>query len=310
MKETIPLALAVLLPLTGGGLTAFAQGNLTPPPAKGVAAESEIPVRVNAQTTTEERTLPLVARPIYNGSPNQRPVPDWKRKGLRQKGLFPDLEHGGLSGTEKIDRSDVVDDNTPRNNMALQFAEQWGVTVEQAIQRMESQGARIALGEQITERLGARAVGFFLDQLNDTIIVNVLDEDAAFQVRSLGATARLVHRSWEKLEAIQESLTSRFAIVDTEVGIDEERNQVLVTIFDGEGAELPDSLQIPSTVNGLSTSRDEALSALIHACEAFGDAVFIEHRPGAFTPLLKGGGKIGVQRICMFQFREFVELVG
>jgi streptogrisin D len=150
---------------------------------------------------------------------------------------------------------------------ATELGKHEGLSRDAALQRLASQPARIALGEQLVDKLGTRAAGMWLDQANDTVVVNVIDEAAAATVRSAGATAQVVPHSTAELESIRDSLTTGQP-TDTAVGIDVKANQVTVQVG--------------------KTASDTA-GDLLTAATRFGDTVRVEHIDGSFDTLISGG---------------------
>ncbi|QXP84102.1 S1 family peptidase [Methylococcus sp. Mc7] len=159
-------------------------------------------------------------------------------------------------------------------------------------QRLSSQNSRIALGKQLVNRLGEdRTASFWLDQENNTVVVAVLDEDGANQVRALGAVSQRVTRSWNELKAIEGSLTGRFRVKNTGIGIDMKQNCVVLTVT--EAAERAERERTARPSND-----GESLSALLEAALAFGTAVRVEYEAGSYEPAIRGGGVIMVEGQC------------
>lgn len=144
------------------------------------------------------------------------------------------------------------------------FGEQ-GLDRAAALQRLTSQPARISLGERLIAKLGFGAAGMWLDQANNTVVVNVVDEAAAATVRSAGATATVVERGMAELESIRDALLAGQP-VDTAVGIDVKANQVTVQV-----------------------GRNATASGLLAAADRFEGAVRVEHIDGSFSKLISGG---------------------
>jgi streptogrisin D len=148
------------------------------------------------------------------------------------------------------------------------LGDQAGLDRATAMQRLGTQQARVSLGERIVDQLGTKAAGMWLDQQNDTVVVNVVDEQAAASVRAAGATAQVVSRTMAELESIRDELL-KGQPTDTSVGIDVKNNQVVVQI--GKKA----------TATGLATAADR-----------FGSAVRVEHIDGSFDMMISGGDPI------------------
>ena len=146
-----------------------------------------------------------------------------------------------------------------------------GLSTAQAMQRLASQPARLALGERLVAELGAVAAGFWFDQKAGTVVVNVTDPAALATVRRAGAVARLVARSSAALDSAQARLTAGQP-VDTAVGVDVAANQVVVQI--GSKAAGP------------------GLASLLDRAGRLGTAVRVERISGSFSTLLEGGWPI------------------
>lgn len=109
-----------------------------------------------------------------------------------------------------------------------------GISREEASRRLENQQAQAALAERLATRLGTRAAGSYLDRRTGDLIVNVLDDRAAEQVRAAGATPRTVRYSQTELDNVtgqldQNGEAGRAGHVIS-VGVDPEANAVVVTI--------------------------------------------------------------------------------
>lgn len=139
----------------------------------------------------------------------------------------------------------------------------------EAMRRLASQPARVALGERLLDKIGADAAGMWLDQRADTVVVNVTSTVAAATVRAAGAEARLVQHSMADLEAVRDALT-KSQPTDTAVGIDVKANQVVVQV--GEHAA--------------GTAR---LADQLAVAESYGTAVRVKHIDGSFGVAISGG---------------------
>jgi streptogrisin D len=150
---------------------------------------------------------------------------------------------------------------------ATELGKHEGLSRDAALQRLASQPARIALGEQLVDKLGTHAAGMWLDQANDAVVVNVIDEAAAATVRAAGATAQVVAHSMAELESVRDALTTGQP-TDTAVGIDVKANQVTV--------------QVGKTARGTA-------AGLLAAAARFGNTVRVEHINDSFSTLISGG---------------------
>jgi streptogrisin D len=148
------------------------------------------------------------------------------------------------------------------------LGQQSGLDRATAMGRLASQAVRVSLGERLVDQLGAKAAGMWLDQQSGTVVVNVVDEQAAAQVHSAGAKAQVVSRTMAQLESVRDQLLAGQP-ADTSVGIDVRTNQVVVQV--GKAA----------AAGGLTT-----------AAGRFGSAVRVEHIDGSFDMLMSGGDPI------------------
>lgn len=144
-----------------------------------------------------------------------------------------------------------------------------GLSEAAALQRLEAQPELIATGERLVDELGADSAGMWLDHRTGSVVVNVVDEQAADEVRAGGATAKVVEHSMTELEAARDAVAKRLP-ADTAAGIDIRANQVVVRI--GESAK--------------GTTALEATAA------RYGDLVRTERVDGSFTTTISGGDAI------------------
>jgi streptogrisin C len=114
------------------------------------------------------------------------------------------------------------------------LAELEGISREEAARRLDNQGQQAELAQRLAEQLGDRAAGGYLDRRTGNLVVNVLDERAAAEVRSAGATPRTVRYSLAELESVSSQLdrdgTAGRAGFVVSMGVDTEANAVVVTI--------------------------------------------------------------------------------
>jgi streptogrisin D len=146
-----------------------------------------------------------------------------------------------------------------------------GLHRAEALARLRSQRQRVALGEKLVGQLGARTAGFWLDQANDTVVVNVLDEEAAVAVRQTDAVPRRVARSLPQLERLRDQLAA-YAVAHTAVGLDIATNQVLLRVS--------------------FAADDPRLSSLLADAAGLGPAVRVEWFAGELVLDVRGGDAI------------------
>src|SRR5262245_3376272 len=84
----------------------------------------------------------------------------------------------------------------------VSYSEAAGISREEAAKRLENQGPQSELADRLGEQLGTRSGGAYLDKRSAELIVNVLDDRAAAEVKEAGATPRLVRYSTAELEEI------------------------------------------------------------------------------------------------------------
>lgn len=120
----------------------------------------------------------------------------------------------------------------------------------------------------LAERLGDRTAGVYADH-NDTMIITVTDETTARQVRTEGATPKLVTRSAAQLRAATAELEQSAKIPGTAWWTDPATNQVV--------------LSIDSTITG------DKLTQVQKAAARTNGAVRIEARAGALSTDVIGG---------------------
>ena len=114
------------------------------------------------------------------------------------------------------------------------LAAEAGISREEAARRLGNQEAQAILAERLAEQLGERAAGHYLDRRTGDLIVNVLDDRAADEVRAAGATPRTVRYSTAELESVSSQLDrdgeAGHAGHVVSIGTDHEANAVVVTI--------------------------------------------------------------------------------
>ncbi|MEU5285395.1 S1 family peptidase [Streptomyces sp. CA-278952] len=128
------------------------------------------------------------------------------------------------------------------------------------------------LATALDRDLGADAAGSYYDTTAKNLVVNVVDEAAAEQVRQAGGKARIVENSLAELKSARGTLTDRATIPGTSWAVDPVSNKVLVTA--------------DSTVDGAAWKK---LSAVV---EGLGGTAELNRTAGEFTPLIAGGDAI------------------
>ncbi|MET8659131.1 S1 family peptidase [Streptomyces sp. NBUL23] len=128
------------------------------------------------------------------------------------------------------------------------------------------------LATTLDRDLGADAAGSYYDATAKTLVVNVVDEAGAEQVRQAGGKARIVENSLAELKSARGTLTEKATIPGTSWAVDPVSNKVLVTA--------------DSTVDGAAWKK---LSAVV---EGLGGKAEVNRTAGEFTPLIAGGDAI------------------
>jgi streptogrisin D len=148
--------------------------------------------------------------------------------------------------------------------------------------------AGLATGERnaiaaLTDRLGGRTAGSYLDQASGKVVVNVTDQATAQAVQAAGAVARFVARGGAALNAATTTLSASAGVAGTAWAVDPVTDQVLVSV--------------DSTVTGAKLAQVKAAVAKL------GDAARLETVPGVFSTRIAGGDAIyGGQYRCSLGF--------
>ena len=124
----------------------------------------------------------------------------------------------------------------------------------------------------LSDKLGAKSAGTYLDAATGRMVVAVTDGAAAATVRAAGGFAKVVKYSAADLSRVTATIEKTAAVVGTARSTDPVTNQVVVTV--------------DSTVTGAR------LAAVKAAVAAAGDAARLEHTAGEFSLLIAGGQAI------------------
>ncbi|MFJ2708081.1 S1 family peptidase [Streptomyces sp. NPDC087428] len=120
--------------------------------------------------------------------------------------------------------------------------------------------------------LGADAAGSYYDAKSKNLVMNVVDQAAAEQVRQAGGRARVVQNSLTELKSARQTLAGKAAIPGTSWAVDPVSNKVVVTA--------------DRTVKGADLSR------LTSVVEGLGGKARLKKSAGEFKPLIAGGDAI------------------
>lgn len=120
--------------------------------------------------------------------------------------------------------------------------------------------------------LGNDAAGSYYDATSKNLVVNVVDQAAAEQVRQAGGRARVVTNSLAELTSVRQTLTAKATIPGTSWAVDPVSNKVIVTA--------------DRTVDGAAWDR---LGAVV---DALGGKAELKKSAGEFKPFIAGGDAI------------------
>lgn len=128
------------------------------------------------------------------------------------------------------------------------------------------------LATTLDRTLGGDTAGAYYDAKAKNLVVNVLDEAAAEQVRQAGGKARVVQNSLTELKSARQTLTAEATIPGTSWAVDPVSNKVVVTA--------------DRTVEGAAWDK---LGAVV---EGLGGKAELNRSAGEFKPLIAGGDAI------------------
>jgi streptogrisin D len=146
-----------------------------------------------------------------------------------------------------------------------------------AQKRLQTQQAGRSLADSLTERLGSRAVGAFLDATTGSAVVNVLSEADAQQVRAAGATPKFVRYNASQLDEVKTTLDRLAGVPNTSWGVDTSANQVVLTISHAAPADRA--------------------AELVQTAQRFGDRVRVQRSTGQLTEHVYDGQEISTGQI-------------
>ncbi|MBB5953504.1 streptogrisin D [Saccharothrix tamanrassetensis] len=151
------------------------------------------------------------------------------------------------------------------------MTEREGISPAAAIEILRTQNASVRTLDQISDKLGDRTAGVYLDAKGKPV-VNVLDAATADEVRASGAEAKLVRHSTQALASAQSTLESVPAVTHTSIGLDPKTNQVVLSVSDA------------------ATGGD--LAALLRTAHRLGDRVRVERVTGEMHLAILNGEAI------------------
>jgi len=128
------------------------------------------------------------------------------------------------------------------------------------------------LATTLDKTLGGDAAGAYYDAETKNLVMNVLDEAAAEQVRQAGGKARIVQHSTAELKTARQALTDKATIPGTSWAVDPVSNKVVVTA--------------DRTVDGAAWDK------LGQVVEGLGGKAELKKSAGEFKPLIAGGDAI------------------
>lgn len=128
------------------------------------------------------------------------------------------------------------------------------------------------LAADLGKTLGADTAGSYYDAKAKNLVVNVVDEADAEQVRQAGAKARVVQHTLAELKSARQTLTDKASIPGTSWAVDPVSNKVVVTA--------------DRTVDGAAWDK---LSKVV---DGLGAKAELKKSAGEFKPLIAGGDAI------------------
>ncbi|MFF2730394.1 S1 family peptidase [Streptomyces sp. NPDC058008] len=129
-----------------------------------------------------------------------------------------------------------------------------------------------SLAAGLDKKLGGDAAGSYYDATSKNLVVNVVDEAAAEQVRQAGGKARLVQHTLAELATARQTLTDKATIPGTSWAVDPVSNKVVVTA--------------DRTVDGAAWDK------LGKVVDGLGSKAELKKSAGEFKPLIVGGDAI------------------
>ncbi|MGW7517415.1 S1 family peptidase [Streptomyces sp. NPDC054796] len=133
--------------------------------------------------------------------------------------------------------------------------------------------AAATLGSGLSSELGGKTAGWYFDRDSERLVMNVVDEETAREVRARGARARVVENSRAELSAAADTLADEASIPGTAWSADPRTNRVVV---------LADR-----TVTGAD------LATLRRTADAMSGTVTVRRSRGEFTPFHGDGSEDG-----------------
>ncbi|MEU8705797.1 S1 family peptidase [Streptomyces sp. NPDC048565] len=128
------------------------------------------------------------------------------------------------------------------------------------------------LADDLGKTLGGDTAGAYYDAKAKNLVVNVVDEAGAEQVRQAGAKARVVQHTLTELKSARQTLTDKASIPGTSWAVDPVSNKVVVTA--------------DRTVDGAAWDK---LSKVV---DGLGSKAELKKSAGEFKPLIAGGDAI------------------
>ncbi|MEV8569018.1 S1 family peptidase [Streptomyces sp. NPDC051322] len=139
------------------------------------------------------------------------------------------------------------------------------------------------LAATLTHRLGADTAGSYYDAKSKHLVMNVVDEAAAQDVRKAGGRARIVDNTLAELKSARRTLVAKASLPGTSWAVDPVSNKMVVTADRTvSGAELG---KLDGIVKGLGSTAE------------------LKKSSGEFKPLIAGGDAIwGSNARCSLGF--------
>lgn len=130
------------------------------------------------------------------------------------------------------------------------------------------------LATTLSEKLGSKTAGSYLDSTTGRLVVTITDSNAAAAVLAAGAVPRIVTRSAATLAAATTELDRGARIAGTTWGVDPITNQVLVTADSTvTGAKLARLKAVVAKLGG--SARLESVGGTLRTTITGGDAIYV-----------------------------------
>ncbi|TDD88167.1 S1 family peptidase [Actinomadura darangshiensis] len=139
--------------------------------------------------------------------------------------------------------------------------------------RVTTQSDTGGVAAKLTQRLGGRSAGAYVDQATKNLVVTVTDAKAAQAVRAAGAVPKTVARSGSDLTRVMSALQREATVPGTAWAVDPAANQVVLTMDSTvKGAQLK-KVQAAATKQGAAV-RTKRVAGEFRMFTAGGDPIY------------------------------------